>query len=141
MPKNDKVKELKQKSRFAAMEGLRPSRGLPTPPRKAIKEAKKASKHLSYPIAPYPEASPTQLYRWARDEWWKLGRWQSVALPVIVIAGLLTWEKENALKEARWEEVERIEAKQLAAEAYGAYGRPPKRKRKLLGIIPLPGSK
>ena len=138
MAKDDKVKELKQKSRFAAMEGLRPTGGLPTPPRKAVKQAKKASKGLSYPVPPYPGANPVQVYRWAQQEWGNLGRCQSLALPIIVIAGLLTWEREKALQEARWGEIERIETKQLAAETYGAFGRP-ERKRKLLGFIPLPG--
>ncbi len=138
MAKEDKIKQLKQKSRFAAMEGLRPTSGLPTPPRKAVKQAKKASKGLSYPVPPYAGANPTQVYRWAQQEWTSLGRWQSLALPVIIIAGLLTWEREKALQETRWDQIERIETKQLAAETYGAFGRP-ERKRKLFGIIPLPG--
>ena len=140
MAKNDKVKELKQKSRFAAMESLRPRDSFPVPPRKAIKVAKKASKNLPYPVSPYPGADPVQVYRWAQQEWWKLGRWQNLALPFIVIVGLLTWEKEKAIQDARWDEIELGETKQLAAETYGAFGRPPK-KRKLLGIIPHPGNK
>jgi hypothetical protein len=141
MAKEDKVKELKQKSRFAAMEGLRTNRGFPTPPRKAMGQAKKLSKKLPYPVPPYPEANPVQAYRWAQYEWWKLGRWQSLALPVIIIAGLLTWEKEKALREIGWGEAERIEAKRVAAETYGPSGRPPAPKRKLLDFIPLPGRK
>ncbi len=141
MAKDDKIKELKQKSRFAAMEGLKPNRGFPTPPRKAMGQAKKLSKKLPYPVPPYPEANPMQAYRWAQYEWWKLGRWQSLALPVIIIAGLLTWEKEKALKETGWGEVERIEAKRIAAEAYGPSGRPHPQTEKLLGFIPLPGQK
>jgi hypothetical protein len=141
MAKDDKVKELKQKSRSAATKGLEAARGFPTPPRKAVKEAKKASKKLPYPVPPYPGANPAQLYRWAQHEWQGLGRWQNLALPVIVIVGLLTWEKESALKEARWGEVERTDARQIAAETYGAFGRPPTRNRKLLGFIPLPGGK
>jgi hypothetical protein len=141
MAKDDKVKELKQKSRSAAREGLEVARGFPTPPRKAVKQAKKASKKLPYPVPPYPGANPAELYRWAQHEWQNLGRWQNLALPVIVIVGLLTWEKESSLKEARWGEVERMDAKQIAAETYGAFGRPPTQKRKLLGFIPLPGGK
>jgi len=138
MARKDKTKELKQKSRFAAMEGLRPKSSFPIPPRKAVSQAKKASKNLAYPVSPYPDAGPTQVYRWAQNEWWKLGRWQSLALPFIIISALLTWEREKSLQDARWEEVDRIEAKQLAEEMYLAPHKPP-RKRKLLGIIPLPG--
>jgi|GEM_PF-3673543 len=141
MAKKDKVKELRQKSRFAAMEGLRPRGGFPVPPRKAIGQAKKASKKLPYPVPPYPGANLMQLYRWAEYEWWKLGRWQRVALPVIVLVALTTWEKEKELQEARWLEVDRFEAKRQAAQAYGAYGPGKPKKRKLLGIIPLPGKK
>ncbi|HKP54482.1 MAG TPA: hypothetical protein VJ183_17740 [Chloroflexia bacterium] len=141
MAKDDKIKELRQKSRFAAMEGLKPNRGFPTPPRKAMKQAKKLSRKLPYQVPPYPEANPVQVYRWAQYEWWKLGRWQALALPVVIIAGLLTWEKEKALQEVSYGEVERIEAKRVAAETYRTFGRSPTPKRKLLGFIPLPGQK
>lgn len=141
MAKEDKVKELKQKSRSTATEVLESGRGFPTPPRKAIKQAKKVSRKLPYPLPPYPGANPAQLYRWAQYEWRKLGRWQSLALPIIIIGGLLTWEKEKALQEAGWGEIERIEAKRLAAETYSAFGKPPTSKRKLLGFIPFPGGK
>ncbi|HYP39612.1 MAG TPA: hypothetical protein VEX13_04560 [Chloroflexia bacterium] len=140
MAKKDKVKELQQKSRFAAMEGLRPTGGFPIPPRKATKEANKASKKLSYPVPPYPGASVLQLYRWAEFEWWRLGRWQRVVAPVMILVALLTWEKERALQDAHWDETEKAQTKQKAAEIYGAVGRKPSR-RKLLGIIPLPGKK
>ncbi len=140
MTKKNKKEQLKEKSRFAAMEGLRPTGILPVPPRKAMSEAKKASKKLRYPLPPYPSANPLKAFRWAQHEWWRLGRWQSVAAPVMVVVALLTWEKERALKEARWDEIEHAETKQMAANVYGAYGRPTK-KRKLLGIIPLPGRK
>ena len=140
MAKKDNVRELRQKSRFAAMEGLRPKGALPKPPRKAMKDARKTSKRLSYPVPPYPGANPVQVYRWAQEEWWRLGRWQKVALPAIILTALLTWERENELRQARWDEVERADTKQLAAETYGAFGRPAPR-RKLLGIIPLPSRK
>lgn len=140
MAKKDKVKELQQKSRFAAMEGLRPTGGFPIPPRKATKEAKKASKKLAYPVPPYPGASLLQLYRWGEYEWWRLGRWQKVVAPVMILVALLTWEKERALQEARWDDIEKAQTKQQAAETYGAFGRKPSR-RNLLGIIPLPGKK
>lgn len=138
MAKKDKVWELRQKSRFAAMEGLRPTGGFPFAPRKAMRQAKKASRGLPYPLPPYPRANLLQLFQWARFEWWKLGRWQQLAAPVVVIAALLTWEKEKALQESHRQELERAQAKQKAARLYGAFGPPPSKKRKLLGIIPLP---
>jgi hypothetical protein len=136
--KENKLEQMRQKSRFAAMEAKKPVGGLPLPPRKAMSNAKKASKKLSYPLPPYPGANPVQLYRWARYEWWKLGKWQGLALPLVVLTALRTWEKEMELKEARWQQVDKIEAKQAAAEAYGAFGRFRPKKRKLFGIIPLP---
>ncbi len=138
--KDDKVTQLRQKSRFAAMEGLRSQGGLPEPPRKAMKESRKISKKLPYPVPPYGNTNPVQMYRWARQEWWKLGKWQSLTLPIIVLSALLTWERENALREARWDEVERAETKRIAAETYGAFGRQAQ-KRKLFGLIPLPSRK
>lgn len=137
MAKKDNIKELRRKSRFAAMEGLRPTGGFPIAPRKATSQAKKASKKLSYPLPPYPGVNPLQLYRWAQFEWWQFGRWQRVVAPVAILVGLLTWEKERELQEQRWEELEKVETKRVAAQTYGAYGRTSKR-RKLLGIIPLP---
>lgn len=135
--KEDKVKELRRKSRFAAMEGLRPSRSLPVPPRKAVKQAQKASKKLPYPVPPYPGAGLPQIFRWTQHEWWQLGKWQGLAAPVIALVALLTWEKEKELKEARWNEIEKEETRRRAAEVYGAFGRA-KRRRKLLGFIPIP---
>lgn len=140
MADKDKVKTLREKSKFAAMEGLRPRSAFPVAPRQAMSSAKKASKKLPYPIAPYPSANPLQLYRWAEAEWKSLGRWQNLAAPVILLVALLTWEKEKALQEGRWFEIDKAEARAYAANVYGAFGRA-KRKRKLLGIIPLPGGK
>jgi hypothetical protein len=137
MANKDKVTELRQRSRFAAMEGLRPRGGFPVRPRKAMSQAKKSSKRLAYPLAPYPGASLLQLYRWARYEWWQLGKWQRLALPVIVLFSLLTWEHESQLREAREVQVYKTATKRFAARMYGAYG-PEPRRRKLLGIIPLP---
>lgn len=136
--KDSKIEQLRQKSRFAAMEVKKPVGGLPVPPRKAMSNAKKASKKLPYPVAPYPGANMMQLYRWARYEWWKLDKWQMLALPIIVVTALRTWEKEMELQEARWQQIDKFETKQAAARAYGAFGRTT-RKRKLLGFIPLPG--
>jgi|SRR5829696_7367472 hypothetical protein len=143
MAKKDKVTELRQKSMFAAMEGLRKERGFPVPPRKAMANARRRSKNLAYPVPPYAGTGPLgliELARWARYEWWKLGHWQKVAAPVIVLVALLTWEKENALREERWEQVEREQIRRLALEEFGMLPERPK-KRKLLGIIPLPGRK
>jgi hypothetical protein len=137
MAKDDEVKKLRQKSKYAAMEGLKPQLGFPTPPRKAMARARRASKKLAYPLPPYPNANPVQLYRWASDEWRLLGRWQNLAAPVAIIVALLTWEKEKALQQARWDELDKEETRRMAAHLYGAYPRTP-RKRKLLGIIPLP---
>ena len=136
--KDDKVTQLQQKSRFAAMEGLRSKGGLPEPPRKAMKEAKKLSKKLPYPVPPYGDNSPLQMYRWAQYEWRKLGKWQGLTLPLVILSALLTWERESALREARWEEVERAETKRIAAETYGAYGKQEPKRRKLFGVIPIP---
>jgi len=135
--KDNKIETLRQKSRFAAMEAKKPVGGLPMPPRKAMSNAKKVSKKLPYPVAPYPGVNPIQLYRWARYEWWQLGKWQMLALPIIVLTALRTWEKEMELQEARWQQIDKIETKQAAAEAYGAFGKA-RPKKKLFGLIPLP---
>lgn len=140
MAEKDKIKKARQKSKFAAMEALRDNKGFPIPPRKAMSRAKKASKKLAYPLPPYAGANPVQLYRWGQFEWRKLGRWQRVVLPVVVLNALLTWERERELQDHYWDLVDRAQAKEVAAQAYGAYG-PRPRKRKLLGIIPLPGRK
>ena len=102
MAKNDKVKKERRRAMFAAMEGLRPQKGFPVPPRKAMSQANKASKKLAYPLAPYPGASLLQLYRWGSAEWQSLGRWQNLALPVVVLVSLLTWEKERGIQDDYW---------------------------------------
>ena len=137
MVKEDKATELRQKSKFAAMEALRPKPGFPVPPRKAVSNAKKASKGLVYPVPPYPNTNLLALYRWANVEWKNVGHWQSLAAPIVIIVSLLTWEKEKALQEARWTQIEKEEVRRRAAEIYGAFGTQP-RKRKLFGLIPLP---
>ncbi len=141
MASKDKLKKDKQKSRFAAMEALRATKGFPVPPRKAMSRAKKTSKKLPYPVSPYQGAGLLSVYRWAGYEWRKLGRWQRVAAPVIALVALLQWEKEREIQDARWGEIERAQVKELAAKTYGAYVTRPRRKRKLLGVIPLPGGK
>ena len=140
MAGKDRVKKLREQSKFAAMEGLRPRDRWPVPPRKAMSQAKKASKRLPYALPPYPGANRLALYRWAEGEWRSLGRWQGLALPVMLLVGLLAWEKEKALQEAYRFELEKAQARQYAARLYGAFG-PARRKRKLLGIIPLPGGR
>lgn len=140
MAGKDKVKQARQKSKFAAMEALRENRGFPVPPRKAMSQAKKASKKLAYPLPPYPGTNSVQLYKWAQFEWRRLGKWQNVVLPFVVLNALLTYDREKALQDRYWDQLERSETKEAAAQAYGAYGPRPK-KRKLLGIIPLPGGK
>lgn len=137
MADKDKAQNLREKSRSVAEKSLEGRGGFPVAPRKAMSNAKKASKGLLYPIAPYPSANPLQMFRWAQAEWSSLGRWQSLAAPVIILVALLTWEKEQATQEARWYDIDKVETKQYAARLYGAFGGK-KRKRKLLGIIPLP---
>ncbi len=137
MADKDKVQSLREKSKSVAAKTLEHKGGFPVPPRKAMSQAKKASKKMSYPIAPYPAANPLQLYRWAQAEWRGLGRWQGLAAPVIVLVALLTWEKEQHIQEERWFDIDKAATKAYAAKVYGAFGRG-KRKRKLLGIIPLP---
>ncbi len=141
MAKNDKLKKERQKSRFAAMEALRPTGGFPVPPRKAMSRANKQSKKLAYPLPPYAGVSPLRLARWVRFEWWQLGRWQRVAAPFVLLSALLTWEREREIQDARWAEIDRAESKEMAARSYGAYGPSKPKRRKLLGIIPLPGRK
>ena len=140
MAEKDKIKKARQKSKFAAMEALRDNKGFPVPPRKAMSRAKKASKKLAYPLPPYAGANPVQLYRWGQFEWKKLGRWQRLVLPVVVLNALLTWERERELQDRYWDQLDRAQAKEAAAQAYGVYGPRPK-KRKLFGIIPIPGGK
>ncbi len=140
MAEKEMIKKARQKSRFAAMEAMRENRGFPVPPRRAMSQAKKASKKLAYPLPPYTGANPVQLYRWAHFEWRKLVRGRQVVLPFVMLNALLTWEREKELQDRYWEQLEHAKTKELAARAYGAYGPQPK-KRKLLGIIPLPGGK
>ena len=140
MAKKDPVKKERQRSRFAAMEALRENKGFPIPPRKAMSQAKKASKKLAYPLPPYAGSNPVQIARWSQFEWRRLRKWHNVALPFVVLSALLTWEKERELQDRYMDDLERLQTKEAAARAYGAYGRQPKR-RKLFGIIPLPGRK
>ncbi len=140
MAKKNQLQSLRDRARRTATKELEGRDGFPIAPRKAMSQAKKASKNLPYPVAPFAGANPLQLYRWAQAEWQSLGRWQSLAAPVIIVVALLTWEKEKALQAARWFELEKADAKEKAARMYGAFGQP-RSKRKLLGIIPLPGGK
>ena len=137
MAKN-KVGELKKKSRLDAFKILRGSEGFPVPPRKAMSQARKATKKLGYPVAPYTNTNPIQLFNWAKLEWGKLGRWQAIATPVILIVGMLTWDKERTVQEEYRGNSDKARARRLAAQAY-RFAEPTRRKKKLLGIIPLPG--
>jgi len=97
-------------------------------PRRAMGLAKKQSKTLSYPLAPYP-VNLLLLYQWARGEWESLGKHKKVALPVIILVALTTWEKELFRREARWDEIEHQETAKLARKLYlEASGTPRKRR-------------
>jgi hypothetical protein len=128
MAGKNRVSNLREKSRIAALEGLRSQRGFPVPPRKAMSLAKKKSKKLAYALPPYPGANPLLLFQWARGEWQQLGRWQRLALPVIVLVALTTWEKEAQLRETRWDRVEHEETARLARELYIKSATTPKKK-------------
>ena len=138
MAKKTEVAELQRKSRFDALKILRESEGVPISPRKAMARARKASKQLGYPVKPYSDANLFQLFKWARIEWDKLGKWKSLAAPVAIISALLTWEKERALQVEYRARYEKAAARRLATRAIFGTGTP-KRKRRLLGFIPLPG--
>ena len=129
MAGKDEVKKLRRKSRIAALEGLRNQPGFPVPPRKAMSLAKKKSKSLAYPLPPYPAANPLLLYQWARGEWQSLGRFKKLALPVIALVALTTWEKEQMMKDARWDQVEREQTVQFANDLYAKTTTPPKAHR------------
>jgi hypothetical protein len=141
MAKDDKKIELRQKSRFAAMEGLRPHNGLPIPPRKAMSQAKRASKKLAYPVPPYAGTFLPVLLVDAVAEWDKLGKWKQFAAPVVALVALRTWGQEVRKREQFQVMVERRAAKTTVAELYGnRYLARPER-RKLFGVIPLPGKR
>lgn len=140
MAKKDQLEKERQKALKAAKKDLKERRGFPVAPRKAISNAKKASKRLDYPVPPYAGANLLQLYRWGSEEWSKLGRWQNLALPVILLTALLTWEKEKALQEEYYVHLEQRAIREENAKLYGTFGRVAKR-RKLLGLIPLPGGR
>src|SRR5206468_10451747 len=106
-------------------------------PRQAMRQSKKLSKGKPYPIAPYAGVGLPTLFRWTRLQWEDMGRWQRLAVPVIALVSLRTWEKERQLQAERWLQLEKADAKRYAAEIYGAYGA--RKKRKLFGVIPLPG--
>jgi hypothetical protein len=127
MADKNKVSRLREKSRIAALEGLRSQPGLPVPPRKAMSLAKKKSKGLGYPLPPYPGANPLVLFQWARGEWQQLGKWQRLALPVMVLVALTTWEKEAQLRDTRLDQVEREETTQFAKHLYAKVSTRPRK--------------
>ena len=108
--------------------------GPPLPPRKAMKQAKKLSKGLLYPIAPYSTMSLRQLLKWASNEWQQLGHRQRIAAPVVVLMGLLTWEKEKQRQEDRYFELEMEDTKRYATQLYSTLVHAKvKEKRRLFG--------
>jgi len=134
MAKKDEVEKLRQKSRITALEGLRKQPGFPVRPGKAMSIARKKSKGRGYPPAPYP-ANPLLLYQWARGEWESLGKWKMLALPVIIIVALTTWEKEFMLREARWDQIEHEQAAELAQKLYLKESGVPEKKRFPLSLF------
>jgi hypothetical protein len=141
MAKEDKTKQLRQRSRFAAMEALRPHDGFPLPPRQAMSQAKRASKKLAYPLPPYPGTFLPVLLLDAKKEWDKLGRWQRVVAPAVVLVSLITWGQEQKKREQFQVVVERRAAKTTVAELYGRRYLARPERRKLFGLIPLPGKR
>ena len=109
MAKKNQLQSLRDRARRTATKELEGRDGFPIAPRKAMSQAKKASKNLPYPMAPFATVNLLQLYRWAQAEWQSLGRWQGLATPIIIVVALLTWEKEKALQDARWFEIEQAE--------------------------------
>jgi hypothetical protein len=112
------ITTLKGKSRIAAFKGLRSQRGFAVPPRKAMSLARKKSKGLAYPLPPYAGENLLVLFQWVRGEWKALGKYRRLALPIIALVALTTWEQEYLKREARWDEVEREETLRLANELY-----------------------
>ena len=135
MAKEKDLKKLREEPRKAGRKGLEAAEGFPIAPTKAMSRARKNSKRLDYPLPPYA-ANIFSMSRWVAAEWRGLGRWQSLAAPFIVIVALLTWEKEKAMQDDYLDELER---RQLRNEAIHLYADRHAKKRKLLGIIPLPG--
>src|SRR4051794_19878908 len=142
MADKDDVKKERGKAKEAAKKDLKVVRrtGFPVAPRKASSEANKRSKRLMYPLAPYPGTNIFVLWYWAWKEWKSLGKWQRVAIPVIILVALLTWEKETALQEEYIFQIDRSDLKRQATDLYVTEGKRPER-RKLFGIIPLPGGR
>lgn len=129
MAKKSEIKTLRQKSRIAALEGLRSQKGFPVPPRKAMSLAAKKSKGLPYPLPPFAGGNLLLLFQWARGEWQSLGRHKKFALPIIALVALTTWEKENEMREARWDEIERDQTIRFANDLYIKVTTPKKPKR------------
>jgi len=118
MADKKKVTTLRLKSRLAAFDALKSPRGFLVPPRKAMSVAKKESKGLAYPLPPYDGQNLLLMFRRAQNEWKSLGKYRRLALPVIILVALTTWEKENELREARWDRIELEETARLANRLY-----------------------
>lgn len=140
MADENKAEEAKRKSRELAKKELDRRRGFPVPPRKAMSEAKKANKGLLYPLPPYANPNPISMFLWARQEWDSLGRWKTFALPFIILTALLTWEKEKAMQEDYYYLLDRQELKEDFRALY-VTDEEKQSRRKLFGLIPLPGGR
>jgi hypothetical protein len=128
MANKNEVEKQQQKARLAALDAFRRQPGFPIRPRRAMGLARKQSKTLQYPLAPYP-VNLLLLYQWARGEWESLGRYKKVALPVMILVALTTWEKEFLRREARWDQIEHEETAKLARELYLKASGTPRRRR------------
>jgi hypothetical protein len=137
MAENAEVTKLRRKSRSAAFEALRKQKGFPVPPRRAVSLANKKSKGLAYPLPPYPGGNLLLLFQWARGEWQSLGKYQKVALPIIALVVLTTWEKEYLRREARWDQVEHEETIALADKIYIKATTPPQKRKGIFKFLPF----
>lgn len=128
MASKNELEKQRQKARITFLDSFKRQSGFPVRPRRAMALAKKQSKTLPYPLAPYP-VNLLLLFQWARGEWQSLGRHKKVALPVIILVALTTWEKEYFRREARWDDIERQETEQLARKLFlESIGTPRKRR-------------
>jgi len=118
MADKKKVTTLRSKSRLAAFEDLRRRSGFLVPPRKAMSLAQKESKGLAYPLPPYAGQSLVGLFRQVQGEWKSLGKYRGLAVPIIILVVLTTWEKEYERREARWDQIEHEETVGLANNLY-----------------------
>ena len=136
MAEEDKAKTLRARAKYMAMEGLRPQQSFPVSPLRAMWRERRVSKRLAYPLPPYPIANIFNLALWSRTEWKNLGHWQKLALPVIALVALTTWEKERILRDAYEHRLEKAQTRREVVDLYVSLSKE-RRKGKFLGIIPL----